>query len=61
MPPLVGKLPIMAERCWNNGRVTDPAPAVAGSTLDPDVAALLKRDPAGLVTAVIQEELTGEV
>ena len=43
------------------GRVTDPAPAVAGSTLDSQVAALLKRDAAGLVTAVIQEHLTGEV
>jgi phosphoribosyl-AMP cyclohydrolase len=49
------------KRCWNNGRVTDPAPAVAGSMLDPEVAALLKRDPAGLVTAVIQEDRTGEV
>ena len=43
------------------GRVTDPAPEVAGSTLDPEVAALLKRDAAGLVTAVIQEASTGEV
>jgi len=43
------------------GRVTDPAPEVAGSTLDPEVAALLKRDAAGLVAAVIQEESTGEV
>ena len=41
--------------------MTDPAPAVARSTLDPEVAALLKRDPAGLVTAVIQEVSTGEV
>ena len=41
--------------------MTDPAPAVAGTMLDPDIAALLKRDPAGLVTAVIQEERTGEV
>jgi phosphoribosyl-AMP cyclohydrolase len=43
------------------GRVTDPEPAVAGSVLDPEVAALLKRDAAGLVTAVIQEDSTGEV
>ena len=50
-----------ASRCWNNGRVTDSGPPVAASTLDPEVAALLKRDPAGLVTAVIQEESTGEV
>ena len=41
--------------------MTDQAPGVAGSTLDPEVAALLKRDAAGLVTAVIQEESTGEV
>jgi phosphoribosyl-AMP cyclohydrolase len=41
--------------------VTDPAPATAGSTLDPEVASLLKRDAAGLVTAVIQEDSTGEV
>jgi phosphoribosyl-AMP cyclohydrolase len=41
--------------------VTDLASADAGSTLDPEIAALLKRDPAGLVTAVIQEERTGEV
>jgi phosphoribosyl-AMP cyclohydrolase len=54
-------LPISAGRYWNNGRVTDPAPAAAGSLLDPDVAALLQRDPTGLVTAVIQEERTGEV
>jgi phosphoribosyl-AMP cyclohydrolase len=54
-------LPISARPYWNNGRVTDPAPDAAGTVLDPDVAALLKRDPAGLVTAVIQEERTGEV
>jgi phosphoribosyl-AMP cyclohydrolase len=59
--PLLGKLTAEAGRCWNNGRVTDAVPAVAGSTLDPEVAALLKRDQAGLVTAVIQEESTGEV
>ena len=41
--------------------MTDPAPAAKGNTLDPEVAALLKRDPAGLITAVIQEESTGEV
>lgn len=29
--------------------------------LDPDIAALLKRDPAGLVAAVIQEETSREV
>jgi phosphoribosyl-AMP cyclohydrolase len=41
--------------------VTDPAPSAAGSTLDPEVASLLKRDTAGLVTAVIQDYRTGEV
>jgi len=41
--------------------VTDPAPATAGNTLDPDIAALLKRDPAGLITAVIQDDSTREV
>jgi phosphoribosyl-AMP cyclohydrolase len=44
--------------------VIDPpelAPAATGGTLDPELAALLKRDPAGLITAVIQEESTGEV
>ena len=29
--------------------------------LDPAIAALLKRDPAGLVAAVVQEQATGEV
>jgi phosphoribosyl-AMP cyclohydrolase len=42
-------------------RVTDPTTAPDGSTLDPQIAALLKRDPAGLIAAVIQEESTGEV
>jgi phosphoribosyl-AMP cyclohydrolase len=41
--------------------VTDPVPAAAASTLDPAIAALLKRDQAGLITAVIQEDATGEV
>ena len=41
--------------------MTDPAPADADSMLDSRIAALLKRDPAGLVTAVIQEARTGEV
>ena len=36
------------------GRVTD-------SGLDPQIAALLKRDPAGLVAAVVQDERTHEV
>ena len=37
--------------------MTDSAP----STLDPAIAALLKRDPAGLVPAVVQEQGTREV
>jgi len=43
------------------GGVTDPASAAGGSLLNPDIAALLKRDQAGLITAVIQEASTGEV
>jgi phosphoribosyl-AMP cyclohydrolase len=43
------------------GGVTDPASAAGGSLLNPDIAALLKRDQAGLITAVIQEVSTGEV
>jgi phosphoribosyl-AMP cyclohydrolase len=35
-----------------------PAP---GTQLDPAVAALLRRDPAGLVAAVVQQHDTGEV
>lgn len=34
---------------------------VSPSALDPDIAAQLKRDPAGLVPAVIQQHDTGEV
>ena len=33
--------------------MTDPAPTAADSMLDPEVAALLKRDSAGLVTAAV--------
>ena len=36
------------------------APTTEGS-LEPEIARLLKRDPAGLVAAVIQDELTQEV
>ena len=36
--------------------VPPPAP-----TLDPEVAALLRHDPAGLVAAVVQQHDTGEV
>ncbi len=60
----LGKLTAAIGRCWNNGRVIDRpelVPAATGGTLDPEVAALLKRDPAGLITAVIQDESTGEV
>ncbi len=42
-----------------NGSVTD-APT-AEETLAPDIAALLKRDAAGLVPAIIQEESSGAV
>jgi phosphoribosyl-AMP cyclohydrolase len=55
----------------NNGRVTDqpapssaappPAPAPSRDTLDPAVAALLKRDEAGLVAAVVQDEASRDV
>jgi phosphoribosyl-AMP cyclohydrolase len=58
---LLGKLAVGVAGCWNNRRVTDPVPAATGSTLDNGIAALLKRDQAGLITAVIQEESTGEV
>ena len=36
-------------------------PAPAGPALAPEVAALLRRDPAGLVAAVVQQHGTGEV
>ncbi|WP_337060593.1 phosphoribosyl-AMP cyclohydrolase [Kineococcus sp. G2] len=39
----------------------DPAAAPAPLALDPRVAALLKRDPAGLVCAVVQQHDTREV
>jgi phosphoribosyl-AMP cyclohydrolase len=55
----------------NNGRVTDqpapsspapaPAPTPSRSALDPAVAALLKRDDAGLVAAVVQDEASRDV
>ncbi|GAA1911704.1 phosphoribosyl-AMP cyclohydrolase [Nocardioides lentus] len=42
--------------------VTDPAdPAATDGGLAPAVAARLKRDPAGLVPAVVQQHGTGEV
>jgi phosphoribosyl-AMP cyclohydrolase len=45
----------------NNGPVTyEPEPGADGE-LDPEIAALLKRDQAGLVAAVVQEQTTGEV
>ena len=41
---------------------TGPGPAAPGSTaLDPAIAARLRRDPAGLVPAVVQQHDTGEV
>ena len=45
----------------NNGRVIDSAAARRSTALDPQIAAMLKRDPAGLVPAVIQEQDSGEV
>jgi phosphoribosyl-AMP cyclohydrolase len=45
----------------NNGRVIDSAAARRSSALDPAIAAMLKRDPAGLIPAVIQEQGSGEV
>lgn len=47
--------------------MTDSAPARArdlapgGDALDPQIAAMLKRDPAGLVAAVVQDQHTREV
>ncbi len=43
----------------NNGRVTETVPPE--SELDPNIAAPLKRDAAGLVAAVIQDETDGAV
>ncbi|HEV7657457.1 MAG TPA: phosphoribosyl-AMP cyclohydrolase [Mycobacteriales bacterium] len=42
---------------------TEPAPAGSrpSSALDPKIADRLKRDPAGLVAAVVQQQHTGEV
>jgi phosphoribosyl-AMP cyclohydrolase len=51
----------------NNGRVnfsglpTAQTDARSDGQLDPEIAALLKRDSAGLVPAVVQEQSTGEV
>ena len=41
--------------------MSDPAAPHSTSTLDPQVAALLKRDHQGLVAAIIQQHDTGEV
>jgi phosphoribosyl-AMP cyclohydrolase len=41
--------------------VIDSAAAPNGSALDPQIAAMLKRDSAGLIPAVIQEQGSGEV
>src|SRR5919204_1665888 len=43
------------------GRIATVADVVPKSGLDPVVAARLKRDPAGLVPAVVQEHGTGQV
>ena len=45
----------------NNGGVISSDPSTAPSDLDPEIAALLKRDSAGLVAAVVQEQSSGEV
>lgn len=50
-----------AGRNRHNGGVSDPATPRSTSTLDPQVAALLKRDPQGLVAAIVQQHGTGEV
>ena len=41
--------------------MTEPPTAPGASGLDPEVAARLKRDAAGLVPAVVQQHDTGEV
>ena len=41
--------------------VDPPSGSAPGAELDPQVAALLKHDPAGLVAAVVQQHDTGEV
>jgi phosphoribosyl-AMP cyclohydrolase len=41
--------------------VVPPSGSAPGAELDPQVAALLKHDPAGLVAAVVQQHDTGEV
>ena len=40
---------------------TPPEPVDGAEVLDPEIAALLKRDASGLITAVVQEEHTGDV
>ena len=50
--------PTRARAARHNGPVSD---ATAAPALDPEVAALLKRDPAGLVAAVVQQHDTGDV
>ena len=47
---------------WQDSGVPDDQRAPAPTTsLDPDVAARLKRDDAGLVAAIVQQHDTGEV
>lgn len=43
------------------GSVTSTGVPLPGAELDPEIAALLKRDQMGLVAAVVQEQATGEV
>ena len=40
---------------------TPPEPVEGAEALDPEIAALLKRDTSGLITAVVQEEHSGDV
>jgi phosphoribosyl-AMP cyclohydrolase len=48
----------LALRAGHNGRMSAPAPT---SSLDPEIAARLKRDDQGLIAAVAQQWDTGEV
>lgn len=41
--------------------MTSPPPTSGSPALDPTIAARLKRDPQGLVAAVVQQHDTGEV
>jgi phosphoribosyl-AMP cyclohydrolase len=49
------------EPAWQDGRVTSARPSSRPSSLDPAIAARLKRDDHGLFPAVAQQHDTGEV